>query len=444
MKPDQLANAITMIEEKTLFDILEERHKRITKMKKTDRSLVTIRRFSFAAATIAVACFLVVMLAVPHLVSQPNTTHYLDAPQYIAAFRSPELEALYNEYPYSDLLPQKIPETLAFESSYIAEYDPIANPNSEQYLSLIFSAEKTNTYLEVKVMGYDGNTMIADPQKPDTYDLTPYYRYLETPGTVGADAPKVTGLFKAEDISRAVAERRMYVFADGLCKAEIEVLCGDYIVAYHYAGAELSAQLFFDMITSSHYFKDEAQLPKREPAYIPAYSTPSMEQLYNEKPFDMLLPRQLLPNCDFMSSYKIEADPIANPNNQTYLSVIYQTPIPNCFLEISISDQLDNVIFADLNNPSSYDLSHYYKAIESDITATDRNQYFGAFKAETLSEQLMESRIYIFEDGLCKANIDIVCGSYFISYSYTGPAITPVALHAMITSAQWFRISCHS
>lgn len=150
MRTDQLANAISMIEENTLFDILEERHKRITR--KTDRSLVTIRRFSFAAATIAVACFLVVMLAAYHLVSQPN--NYLDSPQYIAAFRSPELEALYKEYPYSDLLPQKIPETLAFASSYKTEYDPIANPNNEQYLSLTFSAEKAKTFLEVKVMNY--------------------------------------------------------------------------------------------------------------------------------------------------------------------------------------------------------------------------------------------------------------------------------------------------
>lgn len=448
MRTAQIADAIAMIEESTLFDILEERYKRINRMKDSDCPVITVRRISFAVAALA-ACFLVAIFAVSHLISQPNSNNYLDTPQYVAAFSSPELAALYKEYPYSEILPQKVPETLAFASSYKTTYDPIANPNNEQYLSLTFSTEKTNTSLEVKVVSYDGSAIIADPQKPETYDLAPYYSYLETPGAVGADAPKVLGLFRAEDISKQLVEKRIYVFADGLCKAEIEVLCGEYVVAYQYVGAELSAQLFCDMITSAHYFIDTSdsrsvldrnytQLPKNEPAYVPMYSTPTMEQLYNETPFDMLLPRKMLPNCDFFSSYKVETDPVANPKNKTYLSVIYQTSISNGFLEISISDQLDNVVLADLNNPSSYDLSQYYKTTESDSMKIDRHQYFSAFKPEALSEYLMESRIHQFDDGLCKANIDIICGSYLVSYNYTGPAITPVELYAMVTSAQWF------
>lgn len=256
MSVAQLANAITMMDENILSDILEERYKRITRTRKTDRSLVTICRFPLAMATIAAACVIVVILAAPHLIRQPNTNNLPDAPQYIAAFSSPELEALYKEHPYSELLPQKIPETLAFVSSYRTEYDPIANPNNKQYLSLFFGAEKNSNSLEVKVKGYDGKVIIADPEKPDTYDLSLYYRYLETPGAVGADAPKMISLFNAETLSKSIAEKRMYVFADGLCKAEIEILCGDYIVSYHYVGAELSAQSFYDMITSSLFFMD--------------------------------------------------------------------------------------------------------------------------------------------------------------------------------------------
>ncbi len=254
MNAAKLANAITMLDENILSDILEERYSRNTGIKKAE----VIHRFPFAIASIAAACLLVVTLAVSYLIRQPkpnepNTDNLLAS--HTPAFSSPELEALYKEYPYSEILPKKIPASLNFISSYKIEYDPIANPENKQFLALIFSAEKSTAMLEMKVMEYDGYAAAADPEKPDTYDLSLYYGYLETPGTVGADAPQMISLFRAEDISESIAEKRMYVFDDGLCKAEIEILCGDYVVAYHYTGPAITPTVFHEMITSAQWFR---------------------------------------------------------------------------------------------------------------------------------------------------------------------------------------------
>ena len=214
------------------------------------------RKISWVNWMAAAACFCLCVAGVLILWQGADRSRRhdpIDAPQYIANFSEPDLEEIYKEDLYSELLPQKIPETLAFISSYKTEYDPIANPDNEKYLSLFFGTEKTNTSLEIKVLKYDGKEAIADPQKTDTFDLTSYYEYLNVPDSVGAEAPNLISLFRAEDISPSIAKRRMYVFPDGLCKAEIEILCGDYVVAYHYAGTELSAGLFYDMITSSNY-----------------------------------------------------------------------------------------------------------------------------------------------------------------------------------------------
>ena len=244
-----------MIEECILYKILEERNNRMLCINKGNHFRRVYRRLLFSSAVLA-ACILVALFAAPHFINQPSTHTNTETPQYIPAFSSPDLATLYKEYPYSEILPQKLPDTLTLVSSYKTEYDPIANPDNNQYLALSFGSVKTNNSLEVKVIEYDGSAIIADPQKPDTYDLTSYYSYLETPGTVGADAPKTIGLFKAEDVTKQIIENRMYVFSDGLCKAEIDVLCGDYIVAYCYTGTELSSTSIYDMVTSSCYFLD--------------------------------------------------------------------------------------------------------------------------------------------------------------------------------------------
>lgn len=227
------------------------------------------------AATAACLCLLLtVVIAVPRLFKQPSNTEQpanteqpsnigqpdtgdsQEPPLYVPSYSSPELDALYKEAPYSVLLPKSVPEAFVFGSSYKMEHDPIANPNGEQHLWLDFHSEEDGSAIEIRVMEYNGKTSVTEPAKPDAYDLSRYYDYLKTPGAVGADAPDVlTALFRAEDFSQAIAEKRMYVFDDGLCKAEIQILCGEYVVAYHYAGTEMSSQSLYEMITSSGYFQ---------------------------------------------------------------------------------------------------------------------------------------------------------------------------------------------
>ncbi|MBE6926759.1 MAG: hypothetical protein E7461_07965 [Ruminococcaceae bacterium] len=448
MSATKLANAISMIDDSILSDVLEERYRRNAGIKEASKSFKTIGRLSLVAAAIAAVCLLAIFTVSNNPVPQ-DTNSILDTPQYIAAFRSPELKALYEEYPYSRLLPQKVPEKLSFISSYKTEYDPTANPENYEYLALCFGGSIDTGNLEIKVTKYDGKKEIADPAKPETYDISLYYEYLETPGAVGANAPKIFRLIRAEDLSLSIAEKRMYVFDDGLCKAQIEVLCGEYVVAYSYAGPELTSDLFYEVITSPDYFtkestrnNDNRTVSQNIPNYIPAYSTPSMEQLYMTHPFDVLLPKEILPSCTFQSSYKIEPDVFANPDSKTYLSVLFNTSMPNCNLEISISDQPETLILADIANPQTYNLKCYYEGRSSDLVdgiIMEDNQFFSVFKSEDISPQLMDYRTHTFEDGLCKANIAILCDSYIISYNYTGPVITTASLYKMITSAKWFR-----
>ncbi len=448
MNVAKLANAISMIDDSILSDVLEERYRRNADIKEASKSFKTICRLSLAAAAIAAVCLLAVLTVSNNTVPQ-DINPILDKPQYVAAFSSPELKALYEEYPYSQLLPQKVPEKLLFISSYKTEYDPIANPENYEFLALCFGGSIDTGNLEIKVTKYDGKAEIADPAKPETYDLSLYYEYRETPGTFGANAPKILNLFRAEDLSPMIAEKRVYVFDDGLCKAEIKILCGEYVVAYHYAGPELTSDLFFEVITSPHYFtkelsrnNDNRTVSQNITNYIPAYSTPSMEQLYITHPFDVLLPQKILPRCTFRSSYKIEPDAFANPDSKTYLSVIFNTSMPDCSLEISISDQPDTVILADIANPQTYNLKYYYEERSNyvvDGIIMEDNQFFSVFKSEDISQQLMDYRIHTFENGLCKANIDILCDTYIVSYGYTGPTITAADLHEMIISAKWFR-----
>ena len=256
MNKAKLANAISMIDDSILLGVLEERYRRSANVKETKKSFKTVRRSAFAVAALAAVCLLAVF-AIPNHTGPQNTNPILDTPQYIAAFSSPELKALYEEYPYSRLLPQKVPEKLPFVSSYKTEYDPIANPENYEYLVLCFGGSIDTGNLEIKVTKYDEKKEIADPTKPETYDLSLYYEYLKTPGAVGANAPKIFRLICAEDLSLSIAEKRMYVFDDGLCKAQIEVLCGEYVVAYSYAGPELTKDLFFEVITSADYFTNE-------------------------------------------------------------------------------------------------------------------------------------------------------------------------------------------
>lgn len=187
----------------------------------------------------------------------PDTGSSQLPPEYIPAYSTPDLETLFKEAPFASLIPRELPASFVFGSSYKAEYDPLANPNSEPYLWLGFSSSESELYnIEIRISKYDGKATLSDPETPNDYDLSRYYDYLKTPGAVGADAPAVLeALFRSEDLSVSVTEKRMYVFDDGMCKAEIKLLCGNYTVAYNYVGAEISPTAFYEVITSSDHFQ---------------------------------------------------------------------------------------------------------------------------------------------------------------------------------------------
>ena len=183
-------------------------------------------------------------------------------------------------------------------------------------------------------------------------------------------------------------------------------------------------------------------LPTHSGGYIPAFSRPSLEEIYAMPPYDQLFPRKTLDNHIFFSSYKTEYDPIIGATNGEYLSVVFKLPSSNALdpnsLDISISASAENVRFADIENPQSYDLKLYYEEKKKNELPVE-GDYFPTFLPTDISEELLEHRIYVLDDGVCKAAIKIFFADYVVSYGYTGTAITAADFYAMITSAQWFQ-----
>ena len=223
----------------------------------------------WAAPVAGLILFLSAIAVLPQIIkrtskedpSQASTAS--SAPQYVPAYSSPDLAELYQEAPYSELLPRKVPETWKFESSYKTEYDPLSNPTDSHYLELSFASDQSSSKTVIKVVNFTdfslyGEAVITDPAKPETYDLALYYDYMEnTPGALGADAPKVlNALFRAEDLSVSIADKRIYDSKSGLCTANISVLCGEYVVMYEYSGTAISPEVLFEIITSSKYFSE--------------------------------------------------------------------------------------------------------------------------------------------------------------------------------------------
>ena len=183
----------------------------------------------------------------------PRVDDSQNAPQYIPAFSTPTLEEVYAIAPYSELLPKRLLSNCSFSSSYMTEYDPVANPEGHKFLALIFKTgnEPWDT-MEIKVSEYDGSAVFADINDKKTYALSYLYGNDSTP--VGKDLVSFSDLFRAEDITFDIAKEMVYTLPDGLCKAEISLLCGDYIVSYAYTGDEITAESFYDMIVSSDWF----------------------------------------------------------------------------------------------------------------------------------------------------------------------------------------------
>ena len=174
--------------------------------------------------------------------AEPITTKHL--PQEVEAYSTPELEALYQDALYSKLLPRRIPAGMAFKSTFLTE--------SGNYLFVGF--ESPDSTHEISVSEYDGKGELADPEKPETYRLDLHYGPQEQYGTVSAELPDVFLPLQSTDVTREIVAAKIYTFRDGLCKAELGILFGDHIIQYAYNGAEISADAFYEMISSSLQF----------------------------------------------------------------------------------------------------------------------------------------------------------------------------------------------
>ena len=136
----------------------------------------------------------------------------------------------------------------------MTEYDPVANPDGHKFLVLIFKTgnESWDT-MEIKVSEYDGTSVLADINDKRTYALS--YLYDNDSSPAGNSLAGFSDLFHAEDITIDIIKEMVYTLPDGLCKAEISLLCGDYIVSYAYTGAEITVESFYDMIVSSEWLE---------------------------------------------------------------------------------------------------------------------------------------------------------------------------------------------
>lgn len=215
-----------------------------------------------------VVCISVLAFFVPRITNfltdyqNTETTSNLEntlKPQYVPSFAEPELDEIYMTEPYSNLLPYIIPSGMLYKKSYLSLYDEIANPNNKQILSVIFESDAGN--LEIKIFEYEEDGMVADPNKPETYKLDLYYGPMEENGTPGAYLPNVFNPFIASDVTKEIVADRIYTFKDDVCKASIDIICGQYVISYSYTGTSkhtiIGADLFYECVTSSNYFKNK-------------------------------------------------------------------------------------------------------------------------------------------------------------------------------------------
>lgn len=449
MKIDILEKAFSGIDEKLLDSVLAERSIRMNKEEK--RCLPNVFEFlsfqftkrNVAAVLILLMCSLAVIIPISVRNASSNIDPIeteLNKPQYIANFTSPELKALYETEPFDSLLPKLIPAGLSFKSSYLSAEDGIANPNNRHYLSVVFESEISN--LEVKIREYDGKTPIADIKDPKTYSLDLYYGQMENEGTVSAELPDVFRIIRSSDVSKEIASARKHTFKDGMCKAQIDILCDGYAVSYGYTGKEINASLFYECITSSAFFTKEMSevnqaVKKESPKYIPAYDTPSLETAYALTPYSELLPRYLLSNCAYKSSYMSKFDPIGNPDNSKFLSLTFSTgdELWNT-MEIKISEYKGNEIFANTGDKKTYALSCFY-GDKSELNTTDRAYHSDLFRVGDITFDIVNEMVYATSDELYKAEISVLCGEYIVSYTYTGPKITTEDFYSMLISSNW-------
>lgn len=274
MKAECLEYLFSGIDEKTLDGILGQRYKRLNRKEK--KSAVTQKRVlsricakrTAAAAVAAVVCAVAVAVTpgIVRNVAESRNTVTVMRPQYVANFSSPELKEVYKTEPFSELLPEIIPSGLLFESSYVTEYDEIANPDDRKFLALEFRSADGKETLSIKMSEYDGKVAPADPTDPETYRLDIYYDMIENQGKIPAECPNVFRPVLASDLTSEIALAKMYYHRSGLpgdfSRAAINLICGAYEISYSYTvynvdlGEGAGAELFYGMITSSQYFKN--------------------------------------------------------------------------------------------------------------------------------------------------------------------------------------------
>ena len=190
---------------------------------------------------------------IPDTEKDTETVDTTDVPQYIPEFSTPTLEEVYSVSPYSELLPKRLLSNCSFSYSYMTEYDTVVNPEDHKFLALIFkTGNELWEAMEIKVSENDGTSVFADINDKNTYALS--YLYGNDLDPSEKDLEKFSELFAAENVTIDITREMVYTLPDGVCKAEISILCGDYIVSYAYTGAEITAESFFDMIMSSVWF----------------------------------------------------------------------------------------------------------------------------------------------------------------------------------------------
>lgn len=263
----ELSNAISMIDENILCNILEERYQRTAAGAKTHKPAVLIRRFSLVAAA---ACLIAVAFTLPLFKNQPNTFPTTPLPTtssspnntlpggHTPAFSQPTLEKIFTMAPYDKLFPRKILDDYVFYSSYRTEYDPVIGAEGGGYLHVVFTAspdEPLSCTFEVSVRKVTTQRELADISNPQSFDLTYYYEVAKK------DELPVKGnyfpTFLPEHISKELLEYRIYVFDDGLCKASVDILFDNYVVSYSYNGYDssaLTAADLYQVIMSSQWF----------------------------------------------------------------------------------------------------------------------------------------------------------------------------------------------
>lgn len=182
-------------------------------------------------------------------------------PDYFPPFSSPDIAVLYQQDPYSELLPQMLLEGMSIESVYLAHNNAGNAPDKRSYLGIICVnndrsvTEFMNDTCEIKITGIEDSMQLSDLQNPDSYTLSNYYQsQKKNKQKTGNSSYGLTGVFSAQDLTEDTVNARRCIFPEGFSKVEIDIVCGEYLVSYSYTGAPVAAGEFLKMIRSAKFF----------------------------------------------------------------------------------------------------------------------------------------------------------------------------------------------